>query len=152
MIHRRAVLCGAGLLWGAVPKQTATILYGDRVTALADSRLESGDLWIPAAELSRVNEFTVKPQGACREDICIPLPKALKRSGWLNLSGFARKVRQPLVHEGTAWSLGEMPALRSGFLQSRQAPDFSAQNRQGKTVHLKDFRGRKILLLTWASW
>ena len=151
MIQRRALLWASGVLWAA-PKATATVLNGDRVTALSEVRVENADLWIPATELPKVNEFTVKPQGACREDVCIPLPKALKRSGWLNLSGFARKVRQPLVQEGSLWSLGEMPVLRSGFLQSRTAPEFAVRDRQGKTVRLKDFRGRKLLLLTWASW
>ena len=151
MINRRLLLLGTGVLRGA-PKLSATVLYGDRETALPDTRVENGDLWIPASELTRINEFTVKPQGACREDVCIPLPKALKRSGWLNLSGFARKVRQSVVNEGSTWSFGEMPVLRAGFLESRTAPDFAVQNRQGKTVHLKDFRGRKVLLLTWASW
>lgn len=155
MINRRLLLLETAALWGAPkasPKAGATILYGDRETALPDTRVENGDLWIPASELARINEFTVKPQGACREDVCIPLPKALKRSGWLNLSGFARKVRQSVVNEGSTWSFGEMPMLRAGFLESRAAPDFAVQNRQGKTVRLKDFRGRKILLLTWASW
>ena len=151
MINRRFLLLGTGALWGA-PKAGATILYGDRETALPDTRVENGDLWIPASELARINEFTVKPQGACREDVCIPLPKALKRNGRLNLSGFARQVRQSVVNEGSTWSFGEMPMLRAGFLESRTAPDFAVQNRQGKTVRLKDFRGRKILLLTWASW
>ena len=151
MINRRLMLLGTGALWGA-PKVAATVLYSDRETTLPDSRTENGDLWIPASEMPRINEFTVKPQGACREDVCIPLPKALKRNGWLNLSGFARKVRQSVVNEGPLWSFGEMPVLRMGFLESRAAPGFAVLNRQGQTVRLNDFRGRKILLLTWASW
>jgi len=151
MTTRRTMLAATTMLWSAPPARSS-VLYRDRLTALSSSRLESGDLWIPVADLPAVNGFTVKPQGACRDEICIPLAKTLKKSNWVNLSGFARKVRQPLVNEGATWSLGEMPALRSGFLQSRIAPDFAAKDRQGKTVHLKDFRGRKILLLTWASW
>ena len=151
MINRRVLLGAASAMWGA-PTAMLTLLYDGRQTALAKSRVESGDLWIPVAELPRVNEFTVKPQGACRADVCIPLPKALKRGGWLNLSGFAQQVRQAVVNEGALWSFGEMPEVRSGFLQSRTAPEFSAPDRQGKPVTLHDFRGRKVLLLTWASW
>ena len=145
------MLLGTGALWAA-PQSGATVLYDDRAIDVTASRVEKGELWIASTELPKINEFTVKPQGACREDICIPLAKELKRNGWLNLSGFARKLKQAVVHEGSTWSFGEMPLLRGGFLQSRVAPDFAIQDRKGKTVRLSDFRGRKILLLSWASW
>ena len=151
MLNRRMMFLGAGALW-ATPQRGATVLYEDREIVLAASRFEKGEIWIPATELPRINKFAIKPQGACREDVCIPLSKELKRSGWLNLSGFARKLRQSVVKEGSIWSFGEMPLLRSGFLQSRAAPDFAISDRKGKTVRLTDFRGRKILLLSWASW
>lgn len=151
MLNRRVILLGTGALWAA-PQIGITILYGEREIAVPASRVEKEDLWILATELAQINEFVVKPQGACREDICIPLPKELKRKGWLNLSGFARKLKQSVVNEGSIWSFGEMPVLRSGFLQSRVAPDFAIQDRKGKTVRLTDFRGRKVLLLSWASW
>ena len=151
MMNRRALLLSTGALWAA-PQPEVTVLYGDRDVSLAASRVEAGDLWIKPADLPRINEFVIKPQGACREDICIPLPKALKRNGWINLCGFARKLKQSVVNEGSVWSFGELPLLRNGFLESRVAPDFAIKDRAGKTVRLTDFRGRKILLLSWASW
>ncbi len=151
MMNRRALLLSTGALWAA-PQPEVTVLYGDRDVSLAASRVEAGDLWLKSADLRQINEFVIKPQGACREDICIPLPKALKRNGWINLSGFARKLKQSVVNEGSVWSFGELPLLRNGFLESRVAPDFAIKDRAGKTVRLTDFRGRKILLLSWASW
>ena len=35
----------------------------------------SGALWIRKADLPRINGFELKPQGACRADICIPIPR-----------------------------------------------------------------------------
>ena len=32
------------------------------------------------------------------------------------------------------------------------APDFAVPDRKGKIVHLSDFRGKKVLVITWASW
>ena len=32
------------------------------------------------------------------------------------------------------------------------APDFELPARDGRPVRLSDFRAKKVLLLTWASW
>jgi len=45
-----------------------------------------------------------------------------------------------------------MPVLRSAFVNSRIAPDFAVPDRKGRVVHLSDFRGKKVLIVTWASW
>jgi len=42
--------------------------------------------------MNRRNEFHMKPEGACRADTCIPIPKGMKNGEGLNLSGFARIV------------------------------------------------------------
>src|ERR1039457_2761203 len=131
---------------------TATVLYGDQSVTLDKLRTEGDDLWVRPQDLPRINEFEVKPQGACRADVCIPIPKDLKKGGWFNLTGFARKVREAVVADSGVWSFGEIPVLRSGFFNSRIAPDFAAPDRKGRVVHLSDFRGKKVLVVTWASW
>jgi peroxiredoxin len=32
------------------------------------------------------------------------------------------------------------------------APDFAVPDRKGRVVRLSDFRGKKVLVVTWASW
>jgi len=129
-----------------------TVLYNDRTVKLAQVRPDPRDLWIRADYLPRVNEFTLKPEGACRSDMCIPVPKLLKSGPWFNLTGFAQRLHQASVHESGVWSFGELPVVRGDFYRSRVAPDFAVPDRKGRTVHLSDFRGKKVLLITWASW
>jgi hypothetical protein len=100
----------------------------------------------------RINQFELKPQGACRADMCIPIPKALRSGEWFNLTGFSRKVGQTYVADAGVWSFGDIPVLRGSFYQSRIAPDFAVPDRKGRIVHLSDFRGKKVLVHTWASW
>ena len=71
-----------------------------------------------------------------------------------DVTAFARKVGQSIVADADArvWSLGEMPMLRGGFLESRVAPDFTVPDRAGRPVQLSRFRGKKVLVITWASW
>ena len=78
----------------------------------------------------------------------------MTRGAFFNLTAFAQKVGQPVVVDRTArvWSFGEIPLVRGEYLASRAAPDFAVADRAGRVVHLSDFRGKKVLVLTWASW
>jgi len=127
-------------------------LYGDQAVNLDKIRSDPKELWVRAGDLPRINQFEVKPQGACRADICIPLSKDLKSGEWFNLTGFARRVRQAYVSDSGVWSFGEIPAVRGDFYESRMAPDFAVPDRKGRVVRLSDFRGKKVLVVTWASW
>jgi hypothetical protein len=142
----------------ATPSPSATVLYDDRAIALdrigVDPAGEADALWVRKRDLPRVNGFELKPQGACRADLCIPIPKTMTRGDFFNLTAFAKKAAQPVVAEPSAkvWSFGEMQALGGGLSNSRIAPDFEVSDRLGRPVHLAGFRGKKALVITWASW
>ncbi len=142
----------APLAFAAPAATSATVLFGDNVVLLDKVRSVDQNLWVQSKDLPRINEFEVKPQGACRADVCIPLSKSLKEGNWFNLTGFARKIGETVVADQNVYSFGEIPVLRGGFYNSRIAPDFAVPDRKGKVVHLSDFRGKKALVITWASW
>ena len=142
--------------------RTRTVLWGDAAADVGAPPEASPDLWVTTADLTRVTGFALKPQGVCRDEVCIPLPKARereflkRRSGgtWFNLSAFARLLKQPSAHDETlwVWYFGERPVQRAARTASLQAPEFALPDRGGKTHALSDFRGKKVLLITWASW
>jgi hypothetical protein len=142
---------------GAPAAAAATVLFDDRAVTLdrigRDPKKRADALWVRKRDLPRVNGFEVKPQGACRADICIPIPKAMLRADYFDLTAFAKKIAQPVVVDAGArvWSFGEIQALGRG-LASRTAPDVVVSDRAGRPVHLSSFRGKKMLLVTWASW
>ena len=143
--------------WNA-ESSCATVLYDDKAVALdaigRDPEQVKDELWIRTRDLPRINQFEVKPQGACRADLCIPISKDMRHGEYFNLSAFAKKIGQPVVAdtEARVWSFGEIQALRGTFLQNRIAPDFVVPDRAGRPVHLSQFRGKKLLVMTWASW
>ena len=143
---------------GAATVPTTTVLYDDKaVTPRAigrDPNQVKDALWVRTRDLPGINEFEVKPQGACRADICIPIPKDMLRGEYFNLTGFALAIDQAVVADpdARAWSFGEIPALRGEYLDSRQAPDVAMPDRAGRPVTLSRFRGKKLLVVTWASW
>jgi hypothetical protein len=163
-MDRRAFLglMGAASMAPRIPRSrptvtAATVLFDDRATPLAEIRHSPSDaasLWIRTRDLPRVNGFDVKPQGACRADVCIPIPRTMRHGDWFDLTAFASKAGEAVVADTDArvWSFGGIEALRSSFLNSRIAPEVSIPDRRGHTVKLSDFRGKKVLLVTWASW
>jgi len=154
-MQRREFLLGAGAAIAASAasgKIAATVLYGDRAVPLDVVRPDPKDLWVRVSDLKTINGFELKPQGACRDEICIPVAKSLRQGSFFNLTGFAQKVHQPVVMDSGVWSFGEIPLLRGAFVNSRVAPDFAVPDRKGRVVHLSDFRGKKVLIVTWASW
>jgi hypothetical protein len=139
----------------------ATIVYDDTATDLTAAREDAGQLWITTADLKRATRFEVKPQGVCRDELCFPLPKARQQefihktppATWFNMTAFAALVHQPVAHDEAmaTWYFGLRSDQRQQ-LSSLQAPDFTLPDLQGKLHRLSDFRGKKILLVTWASW
>jgi len=153
------------LLLAAVPSIAkdihATIIYDDVATGLTAAREDADQLWITTGDLKRATRFEVKPQGVCRDELCFPLPKARqqeflhKESGtsWFNMTAFAALVHQPVAHDAAleTWYFGLRADQRQG-LSSLQAPDFTLPDINGKPHSLSDFRGKKVFLVTWASW
>jgi hypothetical protein len=153
-LSRREFLLASGAATAALaaPAATTTVLYGDRATPLDKVLPDPKDLWVRAADLPRINDFELKPQGACRADLCIPIAKEMRSAGWFNLTAFARRIKQAYVADSGAWSFGEIPVVRGDYYRSRIAPDFAVPDRTDRVVHLSDLRGKKVLVVTWASW
>lgn len=144
------------------PSLAATVLYGGQVVDVAQTLADPNDLWVPVEELSRVNGFELKPEGACLDEICVPVQQDrdsdifLTRKGqaWFNVTELADRIQQAHVadHDAGVWSFGAIPAQRASFVRDAKAPDFTLTDWRGETVSLSDFKGKKIMLLTWASW
>ena len=54
--------------------------------------------------------------------------------------------------ERATWILGEPASARAAALDSLEAPDFTLPDVDGELHSLVDYRGKKVLLATWASW
>ena len=152
-------LGAAAMVPSAVSAQTraagGTVLYDSRAVTL--NRVETdaaGALWVPKADLLKINGFEIKPQGACRADICIPIPRGMMKGDTFNLTAFAERVGQKFIADPAArvWSFGEIPVVQGAYLESRIAPDVTVPDRKGRPIRLSQFRGKKVLLVTWASW
>jgi len=146
----------------AAENNRRVVIYDGVATEISASPEASKDLWVTMPDLKRATRFVVKPQGVCRDQLCFPLPKARKAdfvakrgaATWFNLSEFARLLKQPITMDDKhgVWFIGPRPDEQNSFLESLDAPNFTLPDMNGKPHSLTDFRGKKVLLLTWASW
>jgi len=146
----------------AADQNTRVVIYDGVATDVAVVPNSSSDLWITTGDLTRATRFVIKPQGVCRDELCFPLPKNRKaefvskkgKTTWFNLSEFAKLIRQPVVvdQKNGVWYFGARTSEQTGYLTSLQAPEFTLPDLNGKLHSLADFRGKKVLLVTWASW
>jgi hypothetical protein len=127
----------------------ATILSNERIIRI-DAQSNDG-LWAACGDLPSITGFELTTEGACRAELCIPMPNGIVRGQAVNLIGFAHALGQTVVgdDEAEVWSFGEIPATGP---VSRTAPDVAASDRRGRPVSLSRFRGKKVLVVTWASW
>ena len=115
---------------------------------------------MPVEHVQAITGFEFKPQGLCAGEICIAIsPGAnwiteLDGATYFNVSRFAKSTDQVFAvdTEKNVWSFTPVPRPETNPLLAGQAPDFSLLDRNGKAVKLSDFRGKKVLLMTWASW
>src|SRR5690348_10048451 len=112
----------------------------------------SETLFVTPDQLKRRTGWEIKPQGACKDEICIPLSSPVTTSDDLvDLRKLAKKLNMPLIHDKAAglWCLG--PEAGGKALTSSTAPDFELPDLQGKPFRLCSLRGKKVLLVVWAS-
>lgn len=71
-----------------------------------------------------------------------------------NVVAFAAYSGRPVVHHAPSetWAIGEAPEARASSLRSLRAPDFTLPDLQGREHSLSDYRGCKVVLVSWASW
>jgi len=136
----------------------ATMIYADKTTLVNRARIEGDNLWLSNADLTRATGWELKPQGACLGDRCVPIPAGGEsqfiRPGLFNLSAFARHLGVPFVHDKqhALWSFSDAPDEIGNRLRSLQAPDFTLPDLDANLHSLSDYRGKKVLLMSWASW
>lgn len=115
-------------------------------------------LWLNRADLERATGWQMKPEGFCKDDVCVPTPRGKEgdylRDEEVNAGAFWGLLGKTAVasKDGDVWFLGEGAEQRNEALLSLQAPDFTLPDFSGRPHSLTDYRRQRILLITWASW
>lgn len=138
---------------------SAIVIYRETPCDAPSASAQGDNLWLSLGDLHASTGWELKPQGLCRGETCVPIPHGreaefLDAGERFNLAAFARHMGQAVVHDDAhgVWMFGEAANARRAALLSLEAPDFSLPDLDGRMHSLSQYRGRKVLLLSWASW
>lgn len=138
-----------------MPDASFTIIDGQETHPVA-AAIRGDSVRIPPNALRSALGWTLKPEGLCQGDACIPVRDrdALVDDDGIDLAGFADLMDRPLALdvEERAAVLGTSCAERRRDLTSLDAPDFTLPDLEGRLHSLSEHRGKKVLLIAYASW
>jgi hypothetical protein len=102
---------------------------------------------IDAAAFHAGTGWEIKPEGACKGELCVPLPDGF------DLVPTAERLGMALVPEPEhgLWALGP-ESLTGRALVTAEAPELVLDDLDGRPFRLSSQRGQKVLLVAWAPY
>jgi len=135
--------------------QTFTLIDDGHAREL-QATLEAGRVRLPEAEVELALGWHLGAEGLCQGDTCIPVRNSasLATDAGLDLEELARLLGRPLALDAGAGAaaLAESATDRTRALSSLEAPDFTLPDLAGTPHTLSEHRGKKVLLVAYASW
>jgi len=110
---------------------------------------------VDAAHFEARTGWAIKPQGACKGDVCVPLPEnARARDGGLDVTVLAAALGMPVVRDDAhgVSALGPATHGTGRVLTTAVAPDVELPDANGDPFLLSNLRGQKVVLVSWATW
>jgi hypothetical protein len=104
---------------------------------------------ISAQQFGAGTGWDIKPEGACKAEVCVPL----NQPDGFDVVATAERLRMALVHDEQAalWALGP-ESLGDRALVSAEAPELILDDIDGHEFRLSSLRGQKVVIVSWAPY
>ena len=91
--------------------------------------------------------WEIKPEGACKGEVCVPLPDGF------DLTSTADRLGMAVVHDEAAglWAVGP-ESLTGRALVTATAPELILDDIDGNEFRLSSLRGKKVVLVARAPY
>jgi hypothetical protein len=103
---------------------------------------------IGTVEFEQATGWQIKPEGACRAEVCVPLP-----DGDFDLMVTADRLGMAVVAEPGLglWAVGP-ETIGGRALVTADASDFVLPDLDGNTVPITSLQNQKVLVVAWAPY
>ena len=139
-----------------------TLIVEGNAATTTRANVSGEGVWLALDDLASATTWELKPEGVCRGETCVPLSASQRAailrdeeaSTLFNFSEFARLIEEPIAidYEERTWHFGPPGWEWKSRSAGRAALDFTAPDLAGHQHTLGELRGKKVLLLFWASW
>ncbi len=105
-------------------------------------------LGITADEFTDGTGWSIKPEGACKAEVCVPLEGSA-----FDLLATTERLGIAVVADDNAglWALGP-ESFGQRALVSAEAPELVLPDLDGHEFRLSSLRGQKVVLVSWAPY
>ncbi len=106
---------------------------------------------IPVDEFETGTGWKIRPEGACKGEVCIPLKNTPGQN--VDIRQMAHDMNLPLAEEPEAglWSLGP-DSVGGRTLATAEAPELTLPDLHGDMFRLSSLQGKKVLVYAWAPY
>ena len=135
----------------------AAVTFVDEAVRTVEAEVDGeGRVLVEPGRLPEAIGWTLKPEGLCRDEICVPVRdrRAIEVGDRLDVAAIAGLLRQPIAVDAEAGYVAvALPAeARRSALDALHAPPFTLPDLDGRPRSLDEWRGSKRLLVAFASW
>jgi hypothetical protein len=133
---------------------TITVVADDTIDVAGD--INDGRVLVTLDGLSDALGWTLKPEGLCRDNVCVPVREreAIVVGDRVDLVAAAGALRRPIVVDRDAGivAIALDRERRAAAVDALTAPDVTLPDLDGAPHALSEWRGRKRLLHAFSSW
>ena len=132
-----------------------TIIAEDTTTV--DAHIEGERVLVSPSSLTTALGWTLKPEGLCRDDVCVPVRDrdALRSGELLDVAAVASALGRPSVVDADAGLVAVALGRRAAPRRARRCwwpPTSTLPDLDGTPHTLSEWRGKKRLLHAFSSW
>lgn len=112
------------------------------------------DLHVDAAAFEAGTGWAINARGACRAELCVPLPPEATTGGHVDVGVVAQHLGMPIARDDAHQlvAVGPETSVTGRALSTARAPALELPDFDGHQFALSSLRGQKVVLLAWASW
>jgi len=135
---------------------TTVAILDDAQVTLADAVVEAGTLLVAADDFAAATGWSLKPQGLCRGDVCVPVRghAGVVVDAHIDAARVAPLLGRTSVVDAAAGvvAYAASASAAGARIAELHAPDFTLGELDGTPFTFSEIGRKKKLLTTWASW